>query len=286
MRPQMFTNIKKMFTTIKKKSVITLFLYIALTLVSTAYAQVTIVKGSPNFNLALAQSSYVKLTWAITVNNGSASSFASSNILVRAGTDAGPVIFTINKTITVNTSAGARTHNRSETVLIPAHVTYKIRKMNQSRVFFTRTFTDTDNSLPGYAMATLTGSIAAKFSISSLKLRIRDHTSGRRSDSKTPIMALASVRYNGSGIVRGVWEVATIGISKTGRKNTSLFRPLTRVTQRVLGGRTDLLSPALPAIKGNQYIIRFRVLSPVISKNIIPTLIYSPNILRPEKTAH
>ncbi|VAW79804.1 hypothetical protein MNBD_GAMMA12-61 [hydrothermal vent metagenome] len=276
----MFTN------TMNKKPIITLFICITMSLVSTTYAQVVNVTGSPHFNLSLAQSSNVKLAWAVTVNNGVTSSFSSTKILVRAGTDAGPVIFTINKTIRINTTAGMRTHNTSETVLLPAHVTYKIRKMNHSRVYFTRSFTDQDNKRTGFTVATLTGNVAAKFSISSLKLRIRDRSSGQNPNAKAPIVALASVRYNGSGIVRGVWEVATIGISTKGHKKTSLFRPLTRVTQHVLGGHTDLFSPSLPAIKGNQYIIRLRILSPVISKNNIPTLIYSPNIIRPERSIH
>ncbi len=258
-----------------------IFVCVSLSFATLSHAQITNVQGSPqNFNLALAHTSYTKLRWNITVNFYSPGTFTSNSIIIRAGSATGPIVFTVNKTVTVNAAQGISSHKVLETILLPSRVTYRIRKLNMTRVYITRTFTDNTNSMTGIMVASLTGQIAAKFSLSFLKLRVVNNESKFMPERTSSSVARANLKFNGSGTVHAIWEIATVHASTAGSRQTSVFRPLKQVVKYISSNQITLFSPPLPTTKESQYIVRLRIISPQVIKNDLPTLLYTPSIGR------
>ncbi|VAX09730.1 hypothetical protein MNBD_GAMMA26-1182 [hydrothermal vent metagenome] len=233
-----------------------------------AYANVTTVSTSSSpQQAALGRTSTVVVNWSV---QGSITVYAPVN---PATIKSGPLQFTAPdltvlgsqaKTLTKPNITGSYNVTFTETVTIPSSVIYSAYKRGDTALLIQRRFWDTSD--PGYtvpvtaaATVTITSSAAAGFNISRQELAFDNGSYTRRILRDEPIHAVAQFKYSGSGLLRGVWELAT--------PSTTYGEPVYRRLKNVrkffgAGGTETLRSPPLESNQQGRYLIRFRVEEP------------------------
>ena len=174
------------------------------------------------------------------------------------------VLGTQAKTLSKPKVTGPYNVSFTEAVTIPSSIIYTAYKRGDPTLLITRKFWDTSD--PGYTVFTtatatvaLTSSAAAGFNISRQELIFDNGSYTRRILRGEPLHAVAQFKYSGSGLLRGVWELAT--------PSTTYGEPVYRRLKNVrkffgAGGTETLRSPLLESNQQGRYLIRFRVEEP------------------------
>jgi len=158
----------------------------------------------------------------------------------------------------------------SETVIIPANVIRTVLNSGLTSFTYRRTFSNGDAA---NARITITSDAAAAFGINRIEL----YFDNRRAEITVPkhfpnLTAFAEIRFTGSGILEGYWEV-------DGRVISRVYQMLTFGSSVTL--RTPEI-PAMPTFDPGTHIVRFIITNPVSSLPV-PALVYyiTPDEFRP-----
>lgn len=158
----------------------------------------------------------------------------------------------------------------SETVIIPASVIKTVLDSGLTTFTYRRTFSNGDAAS---ARITITTDAAAAFAINRIEL----YFDNRRAEITVPkhfpnLKAFAEIRYTGSGVLEGYWEVDG--------------RVISRVHQMLTFGSSVTLRtpeiPAMPTFDPGTHIVRF-VITNRGSSLPVPALVYyvTPDEFRP-----
>ena len=232
------------------------------------YANVTSVpvSYSPN-QIALGRTSTVVITWSVngTVYGNAPVDPAAlkSGSLQFLAPDL-TVLGSQAKTLSKPSVTGTYTVPLTEAVTIPSTVVYSAYKRGDTTLLISRKFWDTSD--PGYttfvtatATVTLTSSSAAGFNISRQELVFDNGSYIRRILRNEPLHAVSQFKFSGSGLLRGVWELATPATTY----GEPIYRRLKNVRQFFGAGGTETLrSPPLESSQQGRYLVRFRVEEP------------------------
>jgi len=111
------------------------------------------------------------------------------------------------------------------------------------------------------AVIYLGGSNSGPLTLSRVSLHFDDRSLVRVLRPNEPVVAIAEIDYSGSGVLNGLWEVATPPTTQ----GEPVFIPLASATLNLAGGGlTEVTSPPLPASMAGRYFVRFRVRSPLV----------------------
>jgi hypothetical protein len=151
----------------------------------------------------------------------------------------------------------------SETVLVPADIIQRARTLGLTQVSYLRTFTyPTALNDTGCLTLNITSSAAASLGISGEILSFDNGSSVRILPRNNAIHAQAELGYNGTGLLQAVWEIAEPSTSS----GTPIYRPLSQVREYLtLGDNKIFKSPPLPSGAVGLYLVRLRVIDPVVS---------------------
>ncbi|HEV8585695.1 MAG TPA: hypothetical protein VGT02_12060 [Methylomirabilota bacterium] len=187
-----------------------------------------------------------------------------------------------------------------ETLIIPGTVAERALKRGLDIFFYCREFTNAAGGaiVPGFPAVTNTvtckqGSSAyANFSIARAELFFEDHRRTATVPLGSPdLKVMADVAYNGSGLMRAVWEVAELGATNLGNvpinapprvfdtpvapnllPQRNLFRTLHTITQYVgFGDRVLLTLPPsipLPTTQPGTFVVNLRFVDPPVGFEI------------------
>ncbi len=233
-----------------------------------AYAGVFSVSTSHSpKQVALGRTSTVVVHWsvqgAVTGNDPVNPATIKSGPLQIAAPDL-TILESQAKTLTKPNVTGPYNVTFTEAVTIPSSTIYSAYKRGDATLLIQRTFWDTAD--PNYTVFTtatatvvLTSSAAAGFNISRQELVFDNGSYIRRILRNEPIHAVAQFKYSGSGLLRGVWELAT--------PSTTYGEPVYRRLKNVrkffgASGTETLQSPPLESNQQGRYLIRFRVEEP------------------------
>ncbi len=233
---------------------------------ASAFAVTQIVSVTPSSVRApLGQAFSTNLTWRVMTVDPAATIISTSGEF-RLGSVNGTVLGTVNKTLSrfaPNTTPVTMT----ESLLIPRDVIYNAFKAGASRIgpariVYVRAFDDGDAPDLGAVVNVaidIASPSAASFSVSRLAMSFEDNAIEKIADENQFLRAKAVISHTGSGVVRGIWEVA----DPSSTAGTPVYRPLTRVSEFLsAGGDKTLLSPRLPTDAPGLYLVRFRVTDP------------------------
>jgi hypothetical protein len=283
---------------------------LAAALASPAAAQVG--RFPTGLNVSVLRPTAINVNWQITAAPGSR---ATSTIGLfqaadpGAGAGAGPCVPAtalgqINSTVIVPVAPNGA--GRSvETLVIPSTVAETALKRGLDQFFYCRAFTGSFGVARNRVTCRQGSSAFANFSIARVELyfenRRREITVAQ---DTTDLRVFADVAYNGSGIVRAVWEVAELGASgPTAGPGTvptrifttpvdpnlqppaNLFRALHTINQYVGYGDRILLTlpgaPPLPTGQPGTYAVNLRFVEPPVGFEIPVATYY----VKPGETA-
>ena len=245
---------------------------------TTAWAQVA--RFPTGLNVSVLRPSAVNINWIIT---GAVGGRGTSTVGLFMPTDPGVVpgacstataIGRVDTTVAtqINPLGNGRV---VETLVIPATVANQALKLGLNQFFYCRAFSGTFGATAANRVTCRQGSSAfANFSIA----RVEMFFENARREITVPLgqpnlRVFADVAYNGSGVLRVVWEVAEPGL---GGQNP-LFRTLSVINQYVPFGDRVLLTlpgaPPLPASQPGEYTVNLRIDDPPAGFTI-PTVRY------------
>ncbi len=162
-----------------------------------------------------------------------------------------------------NAAAGIFFTTISEVVSVPASVVYKAQKLGLSSFVYVRTFYDTESpsdTEDAFVTLTITGGGAAGFSINRQETEFDDGSAVRRLLRNEPLHAVTQLSYSGSGMLKGVWELATPATTY----GEPVYRRLSNIRQFFgASGQASLQSPPLETGQPGRYMVRFRIEEPV-----------------------
>ena len=152
----------------------------------------------------------------------------------------------------------------SETIAILPGILKRAERLNITRITYTRTFSNQQISAIAQINITITTEAGAEFQITRLQLYFENNRAEITVKRNYPsLKAYAEVRFTGSGLLRGYWEV-------DGRIISHVYRHL-------VYGRSIILEtpkqPPLPTFDPGAHILRFIMVEP--QQNIpLPSAIY------------
>jgi hypothetical protein len=173
----------------------------------------------------------------------------------------------------VNTSVSTQLNQGSgratETIIIPVRIIKRAEELNVNRFQYTRVFTYSGagcNTLPenNIVQVTLTTEAGAEFSITRLQLYFENRRAEITVKRNQPsLMGFVDIRFVGSGLLQGYWEVDG--------------RILSYVNRHLVYGQSITLEspevPALPTFVTGTHVIRFVITNPSMELPI-PEAIY------------
>ncbi|GAB4355661.1 MAG: hypothetical protein Kow006_22220 [Gammaproteobacteria bacterium] len=214
----------------------------------------------------LGQSFSTTLRWRVAAD--SSASFPATLVSLsgqfRVNTVNGTVLGTVNRTLSQSVN-NTNPVNFTESLFVPASVIQSAHKLGATRIVFVRSFDDgylVDLGGLVHLVMDITSPSSASFGVSGLALSFEDGSLEKVAQEAQFLRARAAIRHTGSGVVRGVWEVA----DPTSTAGTPYFRPLTQVREFLTagGGEKALLSPRLPTDRPGLYLVRFRLTEPAL----------------------
>ncbi|VAW79805.1 hypothetical protein MNBD_GAMMA12-62 [hydrothermal vent metagenome] len=229
----------------------------------TVHAVVTVVTGNTsNRNIAVGQTSSKTITWTVTMGTATPGPFiTSAGVAFYANTPSGALLGTSLKILT-RTVPGPGTYVLIDNITIPSSIVYSASKQGVSRIAVVRNFTDNVGSANGFANLDITGSGASGFTINAVSVRFDNNQPQRVIKRLQQHKAYIKLTYSGSGLLRGLWEIATPS-STIGQ---AVYRPLRVVRKHLPGtGIYKLYSPRLPTQTQGVYLVRFRITAPAVS---------------------
>jgi len=220
------------------------------------FAQLTVSNNPTGAAVVVTQSSAVFVTWTVQSSNPQQDTVVSEEGLFVLGDR------TLGRVSTFLTTSVTGSGSASETLLIPPDVANAALKLNAPTFFYKRTFRSTSSGATGQSALTcrLSTSAYGNFSIAAVTLLFdnkRGEETFEQNDSRA--RAVAEVRFNGTGLLRAVWEVLEPG--------SSGFRTLQQVNYHITyGDRIVFETPAVPPIPTvitGRHTLRFRITQPV-----------------------
>lgn len=172
------------------------------------------------------------------------------------------VIGEVNTPLSVVISGGSG--SVSEALNLSVTIIKRAEQLNTSRIIYTRTFTDGTVSVTGQIEIIVTTGAGAEFQITRLQLYFKNQRAEITVNrNQTFLKAFADIRFSGSGLLTGYWEVDG--------------RILEYVNQHLVYGKSITLVspkvPSLPTYSPGTHIVRFVISQP--SRNIpIPQALY------------
>ncbi len=150
----------------------------------------------------------------------------------------------------------------TENLVIPGSVTYQAYKHGATSIIIRRIFTDGES--PSLTVSTssiqISGSNTAELSLSRQELYFENGSVRPLINQDSTLHAITRLSYTGSGLLKGVWEIAT----PASTSGTPSYRILRTVRQYLpAGGDVQLRSPALSTQLPGRYLVRFRIEAPV-----------------------
>lgn len=230
----------------------------------TAFAQLTVVNVPTGAAVVVTQPSAVFVTWNLQTAPNTASSASSEEGLFVLGDR---VLGRVGTFLTAPIGAGG-TGSATETLLIPPDISNQALKLNTATFFYRRTFR-TNTGVAGQSALTcrLSTSAYGNFSIAAVTLFYENHrgeATFEQNDRKAH--AYAEVHYNGTGLLKAVWEVQ--------EPNNPDFRVLQQINYHITYGDRIVFEtpsiPPLPTILTGRHILRFRIIQPVSGFEIPP----------------
>jgi len=152
----------------------------------------------------------------------------------------------------------------SETLTIPVSVLKRAENLGTTKIIYNRTFSDRNISVLSSIDIMITTEAGAPFRITRLQIYFENHRAEITVKRNQPSLKVyADVRFTGSGLLQGYWEVDG--------------RILSNVNQHLVYGRTITIEtpdiPALPTFDPGTHSVRFVITSP--SEGILsPVAIY------------
>ena len=180
----------------------------------------------------------------------------------------------------------------SETIIISPDVIRRARLNRSNRVVIKRVFAGVlqeivDQSKPSLISASASVSLnlnittsissALGLSVNRLMLSFENGLLVKTVMRDEVLKARIEMDTLGTGIIRGVWEVAEPSTTR----GTPFFRPMKQFSKHVSGEQTfEIMSPELPDNMDGLYLLRFRLIEPVL--DTIPMVRY---VVRPVATS-
>ncbi len=238
----------------KKIPVLFLFAIFA----STAHAQLSVSNNPAGAAVVITQPSAVLITWSIQSSESAPTTVVSEEGLFVLGSQ---VLGQVTTDLTTTVSAGGSA-NVNETLLIPPDVSNRALKLNAPTFFYRRTFRSTSTGASGQSALTcrLSTSAYGNFSIAAVTIFFENERGEATFLQNDPrARASAEVRYNGTGLMKAVWEVQ--------EPNSTQFRTLQQVQYHLTYGDRILFHsppvPPLPTVVTGRHFLRFRIEQPV-----------------------
>jgi len=233
-------NWMKRYTFLALNLIVLLFIVIG-----TAHSQVTISnKVTPStFAIPLGTATTQNISYTFTTTPAADITVQSNQGTFFAGTT---IIGIVNVPITDSIRSGkGRT---SELLRIPVSVTKKAKILGATRLTYVRTFSDGTDSVQVKADITITTEAGANFRVERLHLyfdNMRGEITIKKNSPK--LIAYADIRFTGSGLLEGFWEVDG--------------RLLSHVKKHLFFGRTVTIKapevPPLPTFDPGSHRLRF-----------------------------
>lgn len=233
----------------------------------SAFAILTGVTVSPlSATLAVNRPGSVNLTWAVDASpTNSLPTTATSSQIVITGPGQDVIYGTIPRSLSRTIAPGGSTLI-SETVLIPRSI---IQSLNRARdangnpvstFLLVRNFSDNNFDLLSASVNLyLTGGSGSLLQINRLALTFDDQSTVRVIPRDERLGAKVEIQFSGSGMLRGVWEIAT----PASTLGEPIYSNLGLVRHSLAGMQTlTLKSPDLPTNQEGVYLLRFRVSEP------------------------
>ena len=227
-------------------------------------ATVTTIPSSGN--VPLGQSSSVTVAWSTNSSFGTATSITSTSGTFRSPCPVGAGVVTFGTVSTTLSKSGPiptfTTTIFNESVLVPADIVDRARRLGLSQIGYQRVFSFTPQpNEVGCLPLNITSSAAANLGISGEVLSFDNGSSVRILPRNNAIHAQAELGYNGTGLLQAVWEIANPATTS----GEPVYRPLLQVREYLtLGDAKTLKSPALPTGAVGLYLVRLRVIDPIV----------------------
>lgn len=243
-----------------KKYILAILALILTGLLAPSFSQAAVTVTPSSVNVVRGQTNTVVITYRISgVPDGN---FTSSEGQYLVGST---IVEHNNLPMTVMITGGIGTI--AETVIMPVKVMERVLQLGTAQFNYTRTFS-TSMMSAGTATVnlTVTGEAGGMLGIRRLSLYFGNGRAETTVMKYTPdLKAYADISYNGSGLLKGYWEV-------DGRLLSYVSQPLAAGQQITL---TTPDIPALPTFDTGTHTLRFVVTNPNPDQGIpLPVLIY------------
>ena len=189
-------------------------------------------------------------------------SAVSQFIAVPGGNVVGSTSRRISQSVPPEVSPSSYDVTITETLVIPGSVTYKAYKQGATSILVRRVFSD--GEAPALTVDSspiqISGSNTAGLSLGRQELYFESSSVRPLINQDSTLHAITRLSYTGSGLLKGVWEIAT----PASTSGTPSYRILRTVRQYLpAGGDIQLRSPALSTQIPGRYLVRFRIEEPV-----------------------
>jgi len=242
-----------------KKNILAIFALLLIGLLAASFSQAAVTVTPSSVNVVRGQTNTVVITYRFATIIGSGNEMSSQGIYFTPDTTIG---FN-NVPVTTFITGGIGTI--TETVVIPVNIMEKVLQSGTAQFFYRRQFFGLSVETATINM-TVSGEAGGTLGIRRLSLYFGN---GR---AETTVMkyandlkAYADIRYNGSGLLKGYWEV-------DGRLLSYVSQPLP-AGQQITLATPDI--PALPTFETGTHTLRFVVTNPDPNQGIpLPVLVY------------
>jgi hypothetical protein len=245
-----------------KKNIFAIFALILTGLLAPSFSQAAVTVTPSSVNVVRGQANTVVITYRFsTMIAGSGSMTSPQGLFFTTDSTIG----WNNLPLTVIISGGIGTV--TETVVIPVNITEKVIQQGKSQFRYRRTFSDIALGVETATInLTITGETGGTLGIRLMSLYFGNNRAETTVMKYAPdLKAYADISYNGSGLLKGYWEV-------DGRLLSYVSQPLPAGQQITL---TTPDIPALPTFESGTHTLRFVVTNPNPDQGIpLPTLIY------------
>jgi hypothetical protein len=241
-----------------------------------ALAQLRVSNSPTGAAVVLIQPSAVFVTWTVQSDSTTPFTAVSPEGLFVLGEQ---VLGRVDTSLTTTPATGG-TAIATETLLIPPDVSNRAFKLNTATFFYRREFQSTADGSTGSSQLTCRLSTTAygNFSVGAVTLFFENQRGQATfTQNERNVRAFAEVRYNGTGLLKAVWEVQ--------EPSSSQFRVLQQVNYHLTYGDRIVFespsNPPLPTILTGRHTLAFRIEQP-ISGFEIPTVTYFVKAREPE----
>ena len=233
-----------------------------------ARAEVTalaVAPGSATINVP--EGSAFTVTWSVTSFNNTGGTLSTTVVssfgkLKIGATEVRRINRVLTRTVTIGAGLTAQV-NFTETVLVPRDVAFQMAKNPNLTTVYSRTFEDASGVSRTASVSLVPGGRgSAGLAIRRLDLSFLDQSRVKVLPEGEDLMAVAEIRFAGSGPVQLEWQVA----GPTATRGKLVFRRLKILRHNLSGGRSvSIRSPRLPTAVSGFYQLRLVVKNPDIS---------------------